>query len=99
MPKNSYAPYKNPEILALVSRWFKEIYGETAAKEDGFLTVADLYQSFTEYTLDPKYAHQRLNINEFAKCIVACKILDIGGRFRLAPSYKPAPSAITRATA
>lgn len=99
MPKNNYAPYKNREILDLVSKWFAETYGETAAKEDGFLTVHDLYQSYSEYTLDPKYIHMRLNVNEFAKCIVACKILDIGGRFRHAPSYRPTPSAITRATA
>lgn len=96
---NKIAPYKNPEILALVSRWFEETYGDVAAKDDGFLTVHDLYQSFSEYTVDPKYIHQRLNASEFAKCIVACKILDIGGRFRVAPTYEPAPSAITRATA
>lgn len=99
MPRVAYAAYKNPEILALVSAWFKETYGEEASAEGGFLTVKDLYQSFSEYTLDPKYIHQRLNINEFAKCIVACKILDIGGRFRYVESYDPAPSAITRATA
>jgi hypothetical protein len=99
MPKNSYAPYKNPDILAVVSQWFEETYGTTAHKENGFLTVHDLYQSYSEYTLDPKYLHYRLNVNEFAKCIVACKILDIGGRFRYAPSYVPTVSAITRATA
>lgn len=99
MPKAAYAPYKNPKILALVSQWFEETYGTEASAEDGFLTVKDLYQSFSEYTLDPKYIHERLNVNEFAKCIVACKILDIGGRFRYAPTYDPAPSAITRATA
>ena len=95
---NKLAPYKNPETLALVSQWFKETYGDTAGKKDGWLTVADLYQSFSEYTVDPRYIHQRLNVNEFAKCIVACKILDIGGRFRYVPSYRPAPSAVTRAT-
>jgi len=96
---NTLAVYKNPDILALVAKWFKETYGQIAALDDGFLTVKDLYQSYSEYTIDPKYIHQRLNLNEFAKCIVACKILDIGGRFIHRPEYEPAVSAITRATA
>ena len=96
---NKLAPYKNPEILELVSTWFEQCYGVEAYDNDRFVTIEDLYQSFSEYTVDPKYVHQRLNINEFAKCIVACKILDIGGRFRYEPSYEPAVSAITRATA
>lgn len=95
---NRLAPYKNPEILALVSEWFEATYGTEASRENGFLTVQDLYQSFSEYTLDPRYINQRLNASEFAKCVVACKILDIGGRFRLTPHYQPAVSAITRAT-
>lgn len=96
---NKLAPYKNPEILELVFQWFETTYGNEAISPSGFLTIEDLYQNFSEYTVDPKYVHQRLNINEFAKCIVACKILDIGGRFRYEPSYEPARSAITRATA
>ena len=96
---NKLAKYKDPEILSLVSQWFEEIYGTEASADEGFLSLEDLYQSFTEYTLEPKYTHQRLDINQFAKCIVACKILDIGGRFRYAPTYQPAVSAITRATA
>ena len=96
---NTLAVYRNPEILALVSKWFEETYGKVAALDNGFLTVKDLYQSFSEYTVDPKFIRQRLNLNEFAKCIVACKILDIGGRFVYRPEYEPAVSAITRATA
>lgn len=96
---NTLAVYRNPDILALVSKWFEETYGETASKDNGFLTVRDLYQSFSEYTIDPKYVDVRLNVNEFAKVIVACKILDIGGRFRYMPEYEPAVSAVTRATA
>lgn len=96
---NRLASYKNPEILELVSTWFKTTYGETAQKQSGFLTVADLYQSFSEYTISPEYAQYRLNIQEFAKCLVACRILDIGGVFMYRPEYEPKPSAITRATA
>ena len=96
---NTLAVYKNQEILALVAKWFEETYGHEAHLEKGYMTVEDLYQSFSEYTIAPQFIRQRLNINEFAKCIVACKILDIGGRFRLVPTYEPAPSAITRATA
>lgn len=95
---NKLAPYKNPKILELVSKWFEVTYGEEAISPNGFITVEDLYQNFSEYTLDPRYVRSRLNINEFAKCIVACKILDIGGRFVHRPEYEPAPSAITRAT-
>jgi len=96
---NKLAVYKNAEILALVSKWFSETYGESAYKEDGFLSVRDLYQSFSEYTLDRRFIDKRMNLNEFAKCIVACKILDIGGRFRYVPNYEPRPTAITKATA
>ena len=96
---NKLAVYNNPEVLAIVSEWFEKTYGKVAAVDNGFLTVKDLYQSFSEYTVDPKYLQQRLNLNEFAKCIVACKILDIGGRFVHRPEYEPAVSAITRATA
>jgi len=98
MPKINYAAYKNPETLAVLLRWFEQTYGTTASKEDGYLTIQDLYQSYCEYTIDPLYVSQRLNINEFAKCVVACRILDIGGQFVHRPSYQPAPSAITRAT-
>lgn len=97
---NTLAVYRNPDILTLVSQWFSDTYGVTASKQGGgFLTIRDLYQSFSEYTIAPKYADRRLNMSEFAKCIVACKILDIGGRYRYVPDYEPAPSAITRATA
>lgn len=93
------APYKNPEVLEVVSQWFKETYGETAQKRNKVLIVYDLYQSYCEYTIRPEYTHQRLNASEFAKCIVACKILDIGGVFQHRPTYEPAVSAVTRATA
>jgi hypothetical protein len=96
---NKLAKYKDPETLALVSNWFKEIYGDEAHADTGFLTIHDLYQSFSEYTIEERYLHQRMNVNEFAKCVVACRILDIGGRFRYQPTYEPAVSAITRATA
>jgi hypothetical protein len=96
---NRLAVYNNPEILAMVSRWFKETYGEVAALDNGFLTVKNLYQSYSEYTIAPEFIHERLNLSEFAKCIVACKILDIGGRFMYRPEYEPAISAVTRATA
>lgn len=95
---NKLAPYKNPDTLKLVAKWFEKTYGEEAVAVGKFLTVEDLYQNFSEYTLNPRYIHQRLDINQFAKCIVACKILDIGGRFVHRPEYEPAPSAITRAT-
>lgn len=96
---NKLAVYNNPYILAVVSRWFEETYGKVAALDNGFLTVRDLYQSYSEYTVSPEFIHERLNLSEFAKCIVACRILDIGGRFVYRPEYKPAISAITRATA
>ena len=96
---NTLAVYRNPEILELVSTWFQETYGEVAYTKNGFMSVRDLYQSFCDYTINPQFADRRLNLNEFAKVIVACKILDIGGRFKYVPTYEPAPSAITRATA
>lgn len=96
---NRLASYKNPETLELVHRWFKTTYGNTAQKDRGFYTVSELYQSFSEYTIDPEYADRRLNLQEFAKCLVACKIIDIGGVFMHRPEYAPKPSAITRATA
>lgn len=96
---NRLAVYDNPEVLRLVSEWFKVTYGVTAHAEVGFLTIRDLYQSFSEYTIGRAFIDRRLNLSEFAKCVVACKILDIGGRFVYVPTYEPIRSAITRATA
>ena len=96
---NTLAVYKNPEVLETVMDWFQATYGNLAVDYSRFLGVQDLYQSYHEYTTDPKYVFKRLNVNEFAKCLVACRIIDIGGSFRLIPNYEPAPSAITRATA
>lgn len=96
---NSVAVYRDPVILALVSKWFEDTYGVSASSGDGYLMIVDLYQSFSEYTIGRQFAYQRLNIDQFAKCLVACKIIDIGGRFRVVPTYQPSNSAITRAKA
>ena len=93
---NRLASYKNPEILEVVATWFERKHNNDI---DYFVTLAELYQSYYEFTLPPMYTFQRLNINEFAKCLVACKIIDIGGKYTHLPDHIPAPSAITRATA
>lgn len=96
---NKLARYKDPEVLAFISKWFAEVHDNQFHREDRFVGLTDLYQSYHEYTMPIKCTAFRMDINMFAKCIVACKILDIGGRFRHVPTYEPAPSAITRATA
>lgn len=96
---NTLAKYKDPEVLQFLSDWFEDVHGNSFARDGEFVTLADLYQTYHEYTVPIQYTRFRMDINTFAKCVVACKILDIGGRFRYQPTYDPAPSAITRATA
>lgn len=96
---NKLAAYKDEQILTFISEWFADVHGNNFYSDERFVTLIDLYQSYCEFTLPMVHYELRMDINTFAKCVVACKILDIGGRFRYAPTYEPAPSAITRATA
>lgn len=96
---NKVARYKDEKTLQFISEWFKDIHDNDFYFSGQFVGLLDLYQTYHEFTTPQAYADYRMDASTFAKCLVACKILDIGGRFRYAPDYEPAPSAITRATA
>lgn len=96
---NKLARYKDEKVLTFISEWFKDIHQNDFYELGKYKVLEDLYQSYHEFTTPMSYVEYRMDMSTFAKCLIACKILDIGGRFRYAPDYQPAPSAITRATA
>lgn len=89
---NKTALYKNEHILNVISGWFNN----TPPTQDA-RTLPQLFQLYHEYTTDPNLTFARMSINDFAKCLVACKIIDISGKFTYIPEYTPSKSAVTRA--
>lgn len=96
---NKLALYKNPEVIAVVNEWFQTTHDNDFYEPAKILGVADMYQSYHHFTLPIQYTHYRMDINMFAKCLAAAKILDIGGRWRYAENYQPSKYELTRATA
>lgn len=92
---NKLAAYKNPDTLQFVRSALEPFLSDPPTVHP---TLADLYQHYHEYTTPPEYDRYRMDGATFAKCVVACRIVDTGGGFRYVDSYKPARSAIAYAT-
>lgn len=93
------AAYDTPRTKEVVAQWFEEKHDNEFRLDDRLATIADLFQSFHEYTTPIVYTYERMDVSTFAKCLVACKIIDVGGWWVYRPDYTPLRYEITRATA
>lgn len=106
---STLVPYRRTEILDVVSAWWVSTYPDGKAEfpstslPDGWsernpLTVLHLYQSYCEFTLAKQHFDKRLDLSQFAKCLVACAITDIGsGSWRHLPNWVPKDYELRRA--
>lgn len=92
---NKLAVYDNPDVLRVVAGWFERKHQNSFPGA----SLYDMYQSYSEYTLSPRLVYQRMDVSSFAKCLVACKIIDVNGGWSYEPDYTPKRYEITRATA
>lgn len=96
---NKLAPYNNPETMAKIKDWWKESFPDnTAGSFDSAMHIIELYQSFEGYTKMNVYSADWIDANQFAKCLVAAKITDIGnGTWKMLEKWVPKEYEIRRA--
>jgi len=106
---NKLAPYKDEAIIKAINKWWRETYPFNEAHVDNHrdfstfeelkvLTISDLYQSYYIWCEPIKNANFRLTKDQFAKCLMAARIIDIGGRWRQATDWEPTEGQIRRVT-
>lgn len=108
---STLSPYKNEDILKTIEAWWKETYPENKAQgepnkfdKNGWFTrypvsILDLFQSYCEYTLPKERYEARLEIDQFAKCITQCRIMDLGGTWVRSEDWEPKDYEVRRAVA
>lgn len=96
---NRTARYDSEYTLSVIRLWFKQNHENKYKRDNAPVSLEDLFQSYHRFTASPSRAFDRMDIHTFAKCLVACKILDMGGYWELRPNYTPKRYEITRATA
>jgi hypothetical protein len=62
------------------------------------VVIDDLYELYYRWAGDWHHRFYRLNFDQFAKCVMAAKIMDIGGKWRMATDWNPTPDQIRRVT-
>lgn len=108
---NKLAAWKESALIEAVDKWWHETYPFNEANADNHptgqrayprhipvLKLGDLYQSYYMRTVAPNMAAFRLSQEEFAKCLMAAKIMDIGGKWRQATEWEPTEDQIRRVT-
>jgi len=97
---NKLAPYKNPQIMARVEEWWADAYPTNTTYSAGeFIDVIDLYKQYLSYVEHDATTDAWLDPNQFAKCLIAAKICDIGGYFEKLPNWEPKEYELRRARA
>lgn len=96
---NKLAPYNNPDTMGKIRGWWDTIYPENKAGSfDSPLSLIELYQSFEQYSDMDIYSVDWIDANQFAKCLVAAKIADIGnGTWKMLENWVPKEYEIRRA--
>lgn len=106
---STLTPYRDKTVLSTVEDWWDQTYPNNKATKpnvihpDGWferepVTILHLYQSYCEYTLALALYPSRLDLNQFAKCLVACHILDIGtGSWVRSDEWQPKEYELRRA--
>lgn len=60
---NKVAAYRNEEILDFISKWFSTEFDNGLSREGEFVTVADLYQYYHEFTTPADLVRFRMDIH------------------------------------
>lgn len=94
---NQQAPYNNTETMISINRWYKAAYPKhTTPKQTHIIELYESYQvnQPTNKPTSDKY----LTPNQFAKCLVAARIADLGnGTWTILPNWEPKAYEIARA--
>lgn len=95
---NKQAPYKNEETMNSITSWWNKLYPENKAGWPDPLHIIQLYEQYQHCVgmspLKPGY----LDANQFAKCLVAARITDLGnGSWTMLEHWVPKPYEIARA--
>lgn len=100
---NKPAPYNNPATLQYVLDWWTTAHPTDTASPTSQPEVSPamaLFLDFDAYTGQLVWSPNYLAPNQFAKCLVALHITDIGnGTYALLPTWEPKPYEIARAKA
>lgn len=62
------------------------------------VVLEDLYELYYRWAGKWENRFYRINFDQFAKCVMAARIMDIGGRWRMATDWNPTPGQIRRVT-
>lgn len=90
---NRKAKYDDEKTLKIIREWF-----ENQGTFNG--NLKELYQSYYEYVVAPEYVFERMDIHTFAKCLVACRIIEVvQNHWALRENYTPKRYEIVKATA
>lgn len=91
---NKLATYKDPAFINAVNNWWRQSYPFNEAKT----SIDDLYDSYYGFALDGRMRFWRMNFDQFVKCLMAARILDVDGVWRQANDWTPTIDQIRRAT-
>lgn len=92
---NKQAPYKDQKRMRSIRDWWTITYPDNRAQA----TMIELYFSYQQYAgLDVSHV-SFIDPNQFAKCLVAAKIADTGGRYAMIDIWEPKAYEIARAKA
>lgn len=96
---NKLAPYKNPAVMAEINAWWTATYpnNTTLTTEVRGVHAIDLYRSFVRYTYADPAAPDRIDANQFIKCLTAYRVADAGGYWVQLPSWEPKEYEIRQA--
>lgn len=96
---NKRAPYNDPDTMATISDWWRVTYPENkAGNYDAPMHIIELYQSYENYTGMNRYSQGWMDVNQFAKCLVAAQIADLGnGTWQILENWTPKEYEIRKA--
>lgn len=97
---NRQAPYKNPIITTKINEWWGTI--SQPQNQVGHwrspVGIIDLYDSWQAHSNISPYSPDWLSPNQFAKCLVAARIADLGnGTWRQLEGWEPKAYEVARA--
>ena len=96
---NKIAPYNNPATLQQVQDWWTSAHPEGRAEHTRAVVSAlmGMFLDYDEYTGQVLWSPNYITPNQFAKCITALQITDIGnGTYAHLPSWTPKHYEIAR---
>lgn len=94
---NRLAPYKNPEVMDNIKAWWNATYPDNRAEGDQPVHILELYASYCDYSGLDLFDPLRPDANQFAKCLVAASIIDVGGWWKMAEDWVPKDWEVKRA--